>query len=303
MDDCNISRHCCDFDPLDLDQSHSSLRSRSCHGDDDSCNSGYGNNKHNSNSLSLIDVIVPIEKEGDDDNSHAHHEKSAVATPVVKQPTITIKDDSQATMEMSHSVTNDDDFENDEMWRRSRAGLGLKEEMKKNAKTMVPQQQCSNTIHQGTSCSAVLPKIPSNREVTDIEMDQYLEPSNPRLQTVQEKELPSQTMEAHRSTDPNTLLQRRSKLRSSMKLASTKVRGAVAAIDKKRVHFGKIEIYEHLIALGIGAIPSNSGPSLTLQSEAQAYFEVSIDEYEEYRPSAPRRGSRLLRSKIQRVQV
>mmetsp|Transcript_30871 Transcript_30871/g.51328 ORF Transcript_30871/g.51328 Transcript_30871/m.51328 type:complete len:409 (-) Transcript_30871:1238-2464(-) len=70
---------------------------------------------------------------------------------------------------------------------------------------------------------------------------------------------------------------------------------------KRQVHFGQLEIYEHALALG-GAVPS-CGPPLTMEWDAQAYFSVPIEDYEECRPGKPRKGTQLLRSKKQRTEL
>jgi hypothetical protein len=69
---------------------------------------------------------------------------------------------------------------------------------------------------------------------------------------------------------------------------------------KKQVSFGNVEIYEHAVALG-GAVPSG-GPSLTIQWDSQAYYNVTVEDYEEHRPTS-RKGTQLLRSRSQRIQV
>jgi hypothetical protein len=69
----------------------------------------------------------------------------------------------------------------------------------------------------------------------------------------------------------------------------------------RRVHFGTLEIYEHVIHLG-GAIPG-SGPPLTLEWQAQTHFSVPLEDYEALRPGQPRKGHELLRSKKQRTDM
>lgn len=65
------------------------------------------------------------------------------------------------------------------------------------------------------------------------------------------------------------------------------------------VHFGTLEIHEHLIDLG-GAVPS-CGPPLTLAWEAESHFSVTVEDYEALRPGEPRRGHQLLQTKKQRI--
>jgi hypothetical protein len=266
-----------------------------------------GNNHNNRNSLSLVDFIIPLENEDHDNTyykNHQHPEKTCAA--VVSQPIITIKEDSQGTMDMTQSEANDDDddYEQDEvwMWNKNRSEVGV--EKLENSESMLPQQHWTDIRHQDhNSGTNVLPRPPSMRKVVHSVMDHNLDSTSSMEQVVIEKAITVQSTETHNCMNPQRSFQLRPVLGSSMKDASTTTSVAAVAIDKKQVRFGKLEIYEHLIAMGYGAVPSSSGPSLTLQPEPQAYFEVSIEDYEAYRPAPPRRGLRLLRSKNQRIEV
>ena len=68
----------------------------------------------------------------------------------------------------------------------------------------------------------------------------------------------------------------------------------------KQVTFGIVEIHEHVLALG-GAVPSG-GPSLTIEWESQAVYNITVEDYEEHRPIT-RKNLQLLRSRSQRIQV
>ncbi len=85
------------------------------------------------------------------------------------------------------------------------------------------------------------------------------------------------------------------------KLATVEETESHAKSSKKHVRFGQVDIYEHLIALGGGTVPRN-GPPLTIQHQSQAFFSLSVDDYEKYRPTS-RKGAELLRSKAQRINV
>ena len=71
--------------------------------------------------------------------------------------------------------------------------------------------------------------------------------------------------------------------------------------NKKRVHFGSLEIHEHALRLGGSSVPS-SGPSMTLEWEEQACYRIkSVELFEDSRPFPQRRGMELLQSTSERI--
>jgi hypothetical protein len=71
--------------------------------------------------------------------------------------------------------------------------------------------------------------------------------------------------------------------------------------NKRRVRFGSIEIHEHVVTLGGATVPSSGAP-LGMRWERQAYYEVSVDDYEAFK-TTPRKGREMLRSRNQRVDL
>lgn len=72
---------------------------------------------------------------------------------------------------------------------------------------------------------------------------------------------------------------------------------------KKRVRFGTLEVHEHAVELGGAGVPA-SGPPMTLEWEQQAYYMVkSVEFFENSRPFENRRGSELLQSTSQRINM
>mmetsp|Transcript_15571 Transcript_15571/g.32228 ORF Transcript_15571/g.32228 Transcript_15571/m.32228 type:complete len:176 (-) Transcript_15571:81-608(-) len=72
---------------------------------------------------------------------------------------------------------------------------------------------------------------------------------------------------------------------------------------KKRVRFGTLEVHEHAVELGGAGVPA-SGPPMTLEWEQQAYYMVkSVEFFENSRPFDNRRGSELLQSTGQRINM
>jgi hypothetical protein len=82
----------------------------------------------------------------------------------------------------------------------------------------------------------------------------------------------------------------------------TSVSSSPPVVKERVVTWGQLQIHEHVIALGIGAIPS-CGPPITMEPKSQAYYEIPIEEYEQHRPHHPRKGTQMLRSKRERTQV
>jgi hypothetical protein len=62
-----------------------------------------------------------------------------------------------------------------------------------------------------------------------------------------------------------------------------------------------LEIHEHVVQLGGATVPSSGAP-LGMRWERQAYYEVSVDDYEAFK-TTPRKGREMLRSKTQRVDL
>eukprot|EP00533_Pseudo-nitzschia_delicatissima_P008871 CAMPEP_0116087820 /NCGR_PEP_ID=MMETSP0327-20121206/5556_1 /TAXON_ID=44447 /ORGANISM="Pseudo-nitzschia delicatissima, Strain B596" /LENGTH=168 /DNA_ID=CAMNT_0003578891 /DNA_START=17 /DNA_END=521 /DNA_ORIENTATION=- len=72
---------------------------------------------------------------------------------------------------------------------------------------------------------------------------------------------------------------------------------------KKRVRFGTLEVHEHAVELGGAGVPA-SGPPMTLEWEQQAYYwsgPLSFSKTD--RPFENRRGSELLQSTSQRINM
>lgn len=249
-----------------LDQSHRTLRSdASCQALDFSgrirvsATSKTVGGGSGSRSLSFV---IPAEP-----HNSSNVVKDSKASPAVKP--ISIKEDSEGTMETTHSIDFDAEGEyNDNSCDGYSSRL----------------QQQQNTI-QAERRKAIDDMLQQHRDedgVGGVE-DEHLHQEQESNCGIKEPKVAS--------------MKPQSTLRSSDQSSSS----TATSRTGKQVHFGQLEIYEHLIDVG-GAVPS-TGPSLTLQDEAQASYSFSVDDYEEYRPTLPRRGSQLLRSKAQRMEL
>ena len=72
---------------------------------------------------------------------------------------------------------------------------------------------------------------------------------------------------------------------------------------RKRVSFGSISIRSYYVEMGGSGVPG-AGPAVSLGWEEEStVFIPSVEEYDEARPEAPRRGNEMLRPKSQRVNI
>jgi hypothetical protein len=72
--------------------------------------------------------------------------------------------------------------------------------------------------------------------------------------------------------------------------------------NKRRVRFGSLEIHEHVVQLGGATVPSSGAP-LGMSWERQAYYELSLEDYEAFKTTPSRKGREMLRSRTQRVDL
>eukprot|EP00535_Pseudo-nitzschia_heimii_P002593 CAMPEP_0197178686 /NCGR_PEP_ID=MMETSP1423-20130617/3898_1 /TAXON_ID=476441 /ORGANISM="Pseudo-nitzschia heimii, Strain UNC1101" /LENGTH=110 /DNA_ID=CAMNT_0042628483 /DNA_START=14 /DNA_END=343 /DNA_ORIENTATION=- len=73
--------------------------------------------------------------------------------------------------------------------------------------------------------------------------------------------------------------------------------------NKKRVSFGSLEIHEHAVELGGQGVPS-SGPPMTLSWKEQSCFKInSVEAFENSRNFCNRKGSELMMTKTQRIDL
>jgi hypothetical protein len=269
-------------DPLDL--SHATLRSRvsfQLEDPSDGRRLSSGNNQNNS-SFSFVGLIPEDENTSDDVVDKL---SPAEAAP------ITVKHDSEGTMDTSHSV---DDYEEDEVLY---------------SRFVVKYKNKENSVSENTTLSH--PDEPedfatsaSHKSPMDDVFENHPEAissSSMPLQTIHEALQASVAKWDSRAslfserTPPSALR------KSTRQTSSTSSTSTTTAAEEKHVRFGQLEIHEHLVAIG-GAVPS-SGPSLTLKDESQASFSLSVEDYETYRPAPPRKGTQLLRSKTQRIEL
>ncbi|KAG7369958.1 hypothetical protein IV203_027704 [Nitzschia inconspicua] len=259
-------------DPLDV--SHSSLRSRASYRlDGGNCSNRIGirlstgsNNTFQQQQQQRTSLSFrSLDEDDDDDDDHTGMGPSSSSKRAIVASN-TVKEDSQGTMDTSHSV---DDC--DEVLHASTSPCnyhGMIRLERRDEESTLDVLRCQNTgavdilEHHLEDAAAVEPKSEEN--------------------------------------DRGSLLASRLSTNTTTLLSPATSTPLSTVTSGKQVRFGHVEIYEHLVALG-GAVPS-SGPSLTIQYDSQASFSISVDDYEEHRPS-PRKGTQLLRSKTQRIKL
>ncbi|KAG7345227.1 hypothetical protein IV203_032758 [Nitzschia inconspicua] len=258
-------------DPLDV--SHSSLRSRASYRlDGENCSNRIGirlstgsNNtvQQQQQQQRTSFSFRSLDEDDDDDHTGMGPASSSERATVASN---TVKEDSQGTMDTSHSVDDCDELLHASTSSCNYHGMIRLERRDEESTLDVSRCHKTGTVdiseHHLEDAAAVEPKS---------EEDDRSSLLAPRL-----------------STNTTTLLS------PATSTPLSTVSGG------KQVRFGHVEIYEHLVSLG-GAVPS-SGPSLTIQYDSQASFSISVDDYEEHRPS-PRKGTQLLRSKTQRIKL
>jgi len=91
----------------------------------------------------------------------------------------------------------------------------------------------------------------------------------------------------------------RSILSSSSEFSTTSTESSTT----KRVRFGSLEIHEHAVELGGSGVPCK-GPPTTLEWEEQSNYKIrSVELFENTRPFTTRKGSELLQTKGERIDL